>query len=132
MKNEELTTLIMSYKRHQTESSRIKKEMGEENESIKNELLERKTSEFVAGDITVKRTVVDKSYFDNDRLLATIRKLDREDLVELVPTVNMEKLEDAIYKQTLSKEELLEISKCKVPKEEVRLTLSKTKKVEDE
>lgn len=128
---EELKILVERYGNLKSEMDSYKKQVDEDNKAIKQIMSETGVTEFSAGGFTAKYSVSKSESFDEDKLISKIRELnpvkdgkyaDEMGLIEYVPRVNMEVLENLIYNGNINAAEL---ANCKVTKETPKLTIKK-------
>lgn len=129
--NELLSTLVERYGRLKNEMDGYKKQVESDNKDIKNIMANVGINECVSGGYVAKYSVVVSENFDEDKLMSKLRTMnfdgkmaDEIGLIEYVPKVNMEALENAIYNGKLNAADL---SDCRIKKETPRLTISKVK-----
>lgn len=126
----DLKTLIDKYGDENAECNRLKKIVKEDNEAIKEIMLENgnETSEGSNYKVTCKTIVTED--FNEDKLLVKLKELwsnmgsMTNPYIKMVEVPNMEEIEKAIYSGELDPKEL---SSCKESKSQVRLTVSKLK-----
>ena len=126
-----LEELIPVYGENNAQYNSLKKVVGEQSGEIKKLMQGNKLDEKTVGDWTAKLTVKRSESFDEDKLIGIVKELGFADqLIETKEYVNMDALEEAIYKGDITQDMLaVQISKAKVVKETVALNIKKKKGV---
>lgn len=122
-----LDTLIPQYAENKNMLDDYKKICDEENKQIK-ELMTDDTYE--AGGYKATRSVQTRESMNEDKLLDVLQQYGvayNENIIRTKEYVDMDALENAIYKGKIDKDILLEIDKCRDKKEVVTLRVSKIK-----
>ena len=134
-----LDNLLPSYYLNKTNSDQLKKELNKQNETIKQIMSDLVLSHYTDSTETFKatRSIQERSSMDEDILLAIISESDElksiADSCGVIKTkeyIDFDALENAIYKEKLSKEQMLELNKAVSVKEVVTLRVTKVKKKE--
>lgn len=130
----QLKELVNSFGPDKEQYDKFKKSCDEQNKQIKALCKELKIQDAEIDGWNLNYKVIDKSYFDEEKLLSVIRSYWAEHngsmqcpYIRTVMCVDNEALEDAIYNDKLDKDILLQIQNCKIPKEEERLTIKRSK-----
>ena len=121
---ETLSELIPRYFRLKTEMDSYKKQVDEDNKAIKLIMSTDGLSEETCDGLVAKYTIIDKSYFDEEKLLSKIKDLGLTECVKTKEYVDMNSLENLLYSGELKAED---IKDCKVEKHEERLIVKKAK-----
>lgn len=131
----DLYELINRYYKNKTECDALKKLVNEDNTEIKTllqSMVKDNKASYEAGDVVANMSVIDKSDFDKDKLLKTLKSFWSDQngsmtcpWTKYVEVVDMEAMEKALYNGELTPEL---IAPCKVEKFETRLTVKKVKK----
>ena len=126
-----LEELIPVYGENNAQYNSLKKVVGEQSSEIKKLMQGNKLDEKTVGDWTAKLTVKRSESFDEDKLIGIVKELGFADqLIETKEYVNMDALEEAIYRGDITQDMLaVQISKAKVVKETVALNIKKKKGV---
>lgn len=137
-----LEELIERYGTLKNEMDGYKKQVDADNKAIKTIMESENLSECSYGGYTAKYSVSVSESFDEEKLIAKLRSMTYKDdsctgpvsveslgIIKMQPYVDMEVLENAIYKGLLNAADLAD---CKVRKETPRLTISKAKKKVEE
>lgn len=126
-----LEELIPVYGENNAQYNSLKKVVGEQSGEIKKLMQGNKLDEKTVGDWTAKLTVKRSESFDEDKLIGIVKELGFADqLIETKEYVNMDALEEAIYRGDITQDMLaVQISKAKVVKETVALNIKKKKGV---
>lgn len=127
---EELVRLIPVYGENKQDMDVFKKKCDDQNKQIKLLCKELSVDKMEVDDWQLTYAVQDRSTFDEDKLLDIIREDEMlaKLLVRTKEYVDTQALEDEIYKNNISKEVLLKIQACKVPKFVETLTVKEKKK----
>lgn len=121
----ELNTLMDSFYAKKDRLDYYKKETDSENKRIKELMTELNLTEFVNDNgLQAKITVQKRENFIEDKLISYLIDNNFVDAIELVPTINYDKLEDMIYNGRINASELAEY---KTIKEVPTLKISKKK-----
>lgn len=124
----ELYELIDQYGQNNTKLNALKKTCDSLKSDIKNTMSELDATEFDTGTYTAVLSTVSKESMDDDLLVDFVRNLGLRGVIKKKEYVDMDKLEKAIYAGKLTKEQLVEMDKCKVVSSYQKLTVRKTKK----
>ena len=126
-----LKELVKSYGEMKQIVDGYKKPIEEANSQIKSIMSSKNLSEFESGGFKAKYSVSKSESFDDDKLVKKLKECmfdgksaHEAGLIDYVPVVNMEVLEDFIYNGKINAASLAD---CKVTKETARLTISKVK-----
>lgn len=121
----ELNTLMDSFYAKKDRLDYYKKETDSENKRIKELMTELNLTEFVNDNgLQAKITVQKRENFMEDKLINYLNENNFLEAIELVPTINYDKLEDMIYNGRINASELAEY---KTIKEVPTLKISKKK-----
>ena len=121
---EQLKDLIPQYAFNKNEMDSYKKLCDGGNAKIKKLMAEEKLNNFDAGSHSAKITVQNRQIMNEDKLLETIKKLDRPDLIKTKEYVDMDLLEKALYNNEIDAKEL---DSCVTTKEIITLKVSMNK-----
>lgn len=124
----ELYELIDQYGQNNTKLNALKKTCDSLKSDIKTTMSELDTTEFDTGTYTAVLSTVSKESMDDDLLVDFVRNLGLRGVIKKKEYVDMDKLEKAIYTGKLTKEQLVEMGKCKVVSSYQKLTVRKSKK----
>lgn len=124
----ELYELIDQYGQNNTKLNALKKTCDSLKSDIKTTMSELDATEFDTGTYTAVLSTVSKESMDDDLLVDFVRNLGLRGVIKKKEYVDMDKLEKAIYAGKLTKEQLVEMDKCKVVSSYQKLTVKKTKK----
>ena len=124
----ELYELIDQYGQNNTKLNALKKTCDSLKSDIKNTMSKLDATEFDTGTYTAVLSTVSKESMDDDLLVDFVRNLGLRGVIKKKEYVDMDKLEKAIYAGKLTKEQLVEMDKCKVVSSYQKLTVRKTKK----
>lgn len=120
-----LSELIPRYYEMKKEMDSYKAQVDADNKEIK-EIMKRENLEKEnCGEYTAKYTVIDKSYFNEEKLIAKLKLMGNTEAIKTKEYVDMDILEKQMYNGEVN---ALEIASCKVPKTEERLIVKKTTK----
>ena len=123
--NYKLAELISRYYEMKSEMDSYKSQVDSDNKAIKEIMGKEKLSKHTYGEYTANYKVIDKSYFDEPKLLERLKALGRTDAIKTKEYVDMACVENMLYNGELSPED---IKDCKVTKYEERLTVKKEEK----
>lgn len=136
MNREMLTKLIDCYAEQKIEENRLKKENNTLNKNIKEGILSLNVSSVATNNFVAKYTIVKQESFDDDKLANVLKNIWKSNkpnpYLKVVYVPVMEAIENAIYNDEFTKEDLAEINKCKITKQIPKLTISKKKGEENE
>lgn len=126
-----LNELVARYGKTNADMRVLKKSADEDNKEIKRIMSLNGLPEYEAGGYKAKYSVSKSESFDAEKLVKKLKECTFDGksaheagLIDYVPVVNMEVLEDFIYNGKINAASL---SDCKVTKETARLTISKVK-----
>ena len=127
---EELVELIPLFGEAKQGMDILKKTCDEQNKQIKFLCKELAIDEMQVGKWKMTYSIQDRSSFDENKLLSIIKEdeMMAKLLIKTKEYVDIEALEDEIYKNNISKDVLLKIQSCKVSKEVEVLTVKEKKK----
>lgn len=132
---QKLEKLVSSWGETKTQADALKKEVDQSAAEIKQIMIAEKLDSSTSGEYTAKLSFKKKEVFDDEGLVEYIKNVLWKGkssktcpYIKTVEQVNWEALEDAIYKETLTKEQILGIDKYKTVTETPELRLSKPKK----
>lgn len=123
---ETLDDLIPRYAENKALLDDYKKVCDEENKKIKDMMEE---GSYESGGYKATKSVQHRESMNEDKLLELLKNTSAiyHGIIKTKEYVDMNALESALYKGTLSKDVLLEIDKCREVKEVVTLRISKVK-----
>lgn len=128
---EVLRTIVSRYCKLKNEVDGYKKQIEEDNKNIKVLMKEGGLTKVESEGFTVNYSVAVSESFDEEKLLSKLRSMkfgdkmaDEIGLIEYVPKVNMDALENAIYNRQVDP---IELADCRIRKETERLTIKKGK-----
>ena len=122
---EELNRVIKLYFDYKNEFDDFKKQVDMYNKDIKDVMNKLDVTEFITDNgLQAKLTVQNRESFKEPELIEKLLELKQNDIVELVPTINYDKLEDAIYNGKINASIL---SAFKETKQVITLKVSKKK-----
>lgn len=124
---QELTSLVPEFIHIKNEADSYKKLSDNSNKKIKDLMSEAELDNFECGAYVLKYTVQHRESLNEDKLLGIAKKYNLDKIVKQVEVINMEALEDAIYREEISPEVLAEISKCTIVKDVPTLKVTKKK-----
>lgn len=132
-KEKEINEAVIQYFDDKQSEKELKESISIGNELIKNYMASINSKSKMFGDYKVTVSVQDRSTFNEAKLLQFLWSIDNlpEGLIKTKEYVDMDVLENAIYKGLISSEQLAEMQKCKDIKESVSLRVTKPKKKED-
>ena len=122
-----LNTLIPVYYDDKQNLDFYKKQCDAGNAKIKELMAEQKITDFEVDGITAKYVVQKKESMDEDKLLILLKERGYENIIRTKEYVDMDALEDALYHDTIDKDTIVEMDKCKSIKEVIQLRVSKKK-----
>ena len=121
-----LEELVPRYYEMKKEMESYKPQVDADNKAIKSIMRDSKISKFeTLGEYTASFNVIDKSYFDETKLLVKLKSLGRTTAIKTKEYVDMDVVENMLYNGELTPED---IKDCKVEKYEERLTVKKEAK----
>ena len=130
-----LNELVESYYLNKTELDSYKKLCDNQNKSIKDLMLEMNVEDYDSDNYHASRKVSTRENFNEEQLLEFIRSTIWADkgsmhcpYIKTKYVVDYDALEKAIYNGDITKEQLLEMEKCKTVTEVVTLRVTKRKK----
>lgn len=126
-----LNELVARYGKTNAELKVLKASADADNKEIKDIMSSTGLHEHVSGGYKAKYSVSKSESFDEEKLVKKLKEYNFDGksaheagLIDYVPVVNMETLENFIYDGKINAAQL---SDCKVVKETARLTISKVK-----
>lgn len=137
---------VIKFYEDKTEMDRYKKICESENSDIKNLMLALDIDKHEVDGITATRSVSVKESFNEDKLIHLLENSTYINpdtgirnvciasglkIVKLKPYVDMDALEDALYKGLIPEDVIVKMNDCKEVKETVSLRVSKKKKKEN-
>ena len=133
--NIDFGVIVNRYGKNKEYEKQLKSELNNDNATIKGILRDSHFGPvYDSGEFTAKYSVSKSEKFDDEKLLATVKRMWSEkngsmqcDFIRTKEYVDMDKLESAIYNGELSKEFIKEIAKCKVVTETERLNIRRNK-----
>lgn len=123
----DLKTLVPSYYDNKQNLDFYKKQCDAENAMIKELMAEQKIKDFEVDGIVAKYVIQNKESMDEDKLLTILKERGYENVIRTKEYVDMDLLEDALYHDTIDKDTIVEMDKCKSVKEVIQLRISKKK-----
>ena len=131
-KLQDLERVVTEYAKGKDELDSLKKVCDEQNKAIKSlmsTLIEPDNGKriYEIGDIVCTVNQTKKESFNEDKLLDVLRLCPVEGLIKTREYVDMDVLEDAIYKQEIGQDLLMEIDSCREVKETQVLTIKRKK-----
>lgn len=123
----DLKTLVPSYYDNKQNLDFYKKQCDAENAEIKKLMAEQDIKDFEVNGITAKYVIQNKESMDEDKLLSILKERGYENVIRTKEYVDMDLLEDALYHDTIDKDTIVEMDKCKSVKEVIQLRVSKKK-----
>lgn len=111
---EQLNKLIPNYSMNKTELDSYKKLCDRDNAIIKELMKEEDIQLYDCGTHTAKMSVQTRQSMDENKLLDTIKSLNRPDLIKTKEYVDMDLLEKAIYNEEINASDL---NNCMITKE---------------
>ena len=127
-----LDELVPSYGEHKESLDALDKVVKDENKKIKELLGDDNETERPQWKVT--KSVQDRSKMDEDLLYAKLSafpEMYEAGIIKVQEYVDVQALEDAMYKNQLSKKMLEEVNKCVEHKEVVTLRVSRIKESDD-
>ena len=121
---ENLKELIQLFYDNKQSLDKYKKLTEEYNKEIKEELTELGLNEFESDDLLAKITIQKRESFNEPRLIEKLLELGHKEIINLVPVIDYDKLEDFIYNGKIDASDL---SEFKEVKEVTTLKVSKKK-----
>lgn len=118
---EQLNELIPKYSMNKTELDSYKKICDRDNAIIKELMKEEDIQLYNCGTHTAKMSVQTRQSMDENKLLETIKSLNRPDLIRTKEYVDMDLLEKAIYNEEINASEL---NSCMITKEVTTLKVT--------
>lgn len=128
-----LNELVKAYIITKNDADDLKKVASRQNEEIKQIMSTNDLETFETDNgYTARYTVSTRTNIDEDKLLTTLKALNDlpDNLIKTKQYVDMDVLENLMYRGDLDDDVLEKISKCADEKEVVTLRISKTKKGE--
>lgn len=125
--NETLDTLIPMYASNKLELDSYKKLCDRDNEKIKKLMADLDENTYVAGIYKATRSVQNRETLNEEKLLEVCKKHNITGVIETKEVVNMEALEDYLYKNTPSEDLATDLNNCKSSKEVVTLRVTSVK-----
>lgn len=133
--NESLDELIPLYGTNNAQLSELKKVTDTQNKRIKELMTESELEEYETGDYKATCTVSQRESYDEEKLLTTLKEMWEKrwgsqecPMIKTKEYVDIEALEDAIYAEKLTVEEVAQLKPCINQKEVVTLRVTKRKK----
>ena len=123
--NYKLAELISRYYEMKSEMDSYKSQVDSDNKAIKEIMSKEHLSKHTYCEYTANYKIIDKSYFDEPKLLERLKALGRTDAIKTKEYVDMACVENMLYNGELRPED---IKDCKVEKYEERLTVKKEAK----
>lgn len=118
---EQLNELIPKYSMNKTELDSYKKICDRDNAIIKELMKEEDIQLYNCGTHTAKMSVQTRQSMDENKLLETIKSLNRPDLIKTKEYVDMDLLEKAIYNEEINASEL---NSCMITKKVTTLKVT--------
>lgn len=123
----DLKTLVPQYYENKTNLDFYKKQCEAENAEIKKLMAEQKLKDFESDGVVVKYIIQNKETMIEDKLIALLKSKGYTDIIKTREYVDMDVLEDALYHDTIDKDTIVEMDKCRESKEVIQLRVSKKK-----
>lgn len=122
-----LDNLIPIYYEDKTNFDFYKKQCDAGNAKIKELMAQQGLKDYEVNGITAKYIIQNKESMDEDKLLSILKERGYENVIRTKEYVDMDLLEDALYHDTIDKDTIVEMDKCKSVKEVIQLRVSKKK-----
>lgn len=122
-----LDTLVILYSENKEKMDECKKVCDSQNKEIKSRLNQANITSYTCGNLEVAISVRKTENFNEDKLLDVIKAHGLTELISTKEYVDMDKLESAMFNNTISKDILKDISGCREIKETQALTVKKVK-----
>ena len=122
-----LDTLIPVYYDDKKNLDFYKKQCDAGNAKIKELMANQGIKDYEVDGITAKYIIQNKESMDEDKLLILLKERGYENVIKTKEYVDMDLLEDALYHDTIDKDTVVEMDKCKSVKEVIQLRVSKRK-----
>lgn len=126
-----LDVLIPEYVENKESMDEIKKLCDEGNKEIKKLMEEANVKDYTAGGYTAKYIVSHKDSINEERLMVILKKHNIPGVIKVKEYVDMDALEDYLYKNQVSDEVASDLDSCTESKEIIQLRISKAKKKGD-
>jgi hypothetical protein len=125
-----LEELIPKYGEDKANMDSLKKEVDAENTLIKKLMKDSDSGEYEAGGWVAKYSVSERVSLDEKKLLQIIKEhgVEKEGLIDTVEVLNMDVLEDLLYKNEIPQEVVVEMDSCREVKEVATLRVTRVKK----
>lgn len=127
-----LDELMPKYYEHKKSASALKEVIDAENTEIKALLNGIDADEYSGEQFTAKIITKDKTKFNTEKLLETCREFEIDGLIKTREYVDEDVLEQAIYANTFSEEQIARLNACREIKFEYALTVKPTKKPKED
>ena len=132
IKVDALDELIPKYALNKVELDSYDKLCKEENEEIKKQLAELGKNEYTAGEYVAKRSVQERETLNENRLLEVLKKHNVPGVIKTKEYIDMDALEEYLYKNSPSNELIADMNSCKSVKEVITLRVTKVKKKKED
>ena len=123
----ELKELVPLYFDNKQNLDFYKKECDAGNAEIKKIMAEQKIKDYEVDGIVAKYVIQNKESFNEEALLKLLKDKGYTNVIKTKEYVDMDALEDALYHDTIDKDTIVAMDKCKEVKEVVQLRVSKKK-----
>lgn len=130
-----LDELIPEYATNKSSMDKFKKLCDESNKEIKRIMAGISCTQYSVGDWVAKYTIQKRETLNEEKLLNLFQQNEGAipaSIIKVKPYIDMDALEDAIYKEQIPQELLLKMADCKEVKEVETLRITKAKKKEEE
>lgn len=123
----DLKTLVPQYYENKQNLDYYKKQCDAENTEIKKLMAEQKLKDFEADGIVAKYVIQNKESMNEEKLIKLLKSKGYTDIIKTREYVDMDELENALYHDTIDKDTVVEMDKCREVKEVIQLRISKKK-----
>ena len=123
----ELKELIPVYYDNKQNLDYYKKQCDAENAEIKKMMAEQKIKDFEVDGIVAKYVIQNKEKMNEDALLKLLKENGYTDVIKTKEYVDMDALENALYHDTIDKDTVIAMDKCREVQEVIQLRISKKK-----
>ena len=128
----ELEKLIPVYYDNKQNLDFYKKECDAGNAEIKKIMAEQKIKDYEVDGIVAKYIIQNKESMNEEALLKLLKEKGYTNVIKTKEYVDMDALEDALYHDTIDKDTIVAMDKCKEVKEVIQLRVSKKKVKKDD
>ena len=129
-----LDELIPRYGELKSQADSLKKELDVDNATIKELMAQSDSTEYEVDGWVAKYSVQERESLDEQKLLQIIKDagVQKEGLIKTVEILDMEVLEDLLYKDEIPAEVVANMDSCRSIKEVVTLRVSRKKKKKED